>query len=498
MSLLYEIFILPIEIIYRAIYLGSLQFTHNYGLSILVLSCISAVAFIPLGRLAVGTQAREKKLQMIMAPQLARIRKESKGAERQRRINNLYKRYAYHPLLAVRSAFGVALQIPFLTGAYYMILGLTQLQGQPCLMIPDLSQPDGLLWGVNALPIVMTVVNIIATLTTPGLTRKDTLQAIIIAFFFLALLYNAASALLIFWTMNNVFFLLQNLRLPIRLPRFRKPGFAQGGMNTVMAATMRSVYSLSCAGLAILIFLYVPFQSYASDPNFFAAGPLDVLLGMVRYLSLTFFVVFVLWLWFPAKAKTIPAFVAFWALSLAFVNLFVLPGHFGALDGIRFLREAALTGPMSTFKDGLLPVLVALGLTALLFAFPKVRLQLPRVLSIAVFSLRKRHRHSHGHVHRRPYRTDAGRPLVHQRLPQGHGRLRLVPRHHLHGRRHGHEPAQHLRRPRLQPGGRQRPPRRDPGREHQQRLCRDAPQLRGPRLRRLHAQRPGVLQPGLL
>ena len=35
MSLLYEIFILPIEIIYRAIYLGSLQFTHNYGLSIL-------------------------------------------------------------------------------------------------------------------------------------------------------------------------------------------------------------------------------------------------------------------------------------------------------------------------------------------------------------------------------------------------------------------------------------------------------------------------------
>ena len=379
MSLLYEIFILPIEIIYRAIYLGSLQFTHNYGLSILVLSCISAVAFIPLGRLAVGTQAREKKLQMIMAPQLARIRKESKGAERQRRINNLYKRYAYHPLLAVRSAFGVALQIPFLTGAYYMILGLTQLQGQPCLMIPDLSQPDGLLWGVNALPIVMTVVNIIATLTTPGLTRKDTLQAIIIAFFFLALLYNAASALLIFWTMNNVFFLLQNLRLPIRLPRFRKPGFAQGGMNTVMAATMRSVYSLSCAGLAILIFLYVPFQSYASDPNFFAAGPLDVLLGMVRYLSLTFFVVFVLWLWFPAKAKTIPAFVAFWALSLAFVNLFVLPGHFGALDGIRFLREAALTGPMSTFKDGLLPVLVALGLTALLFAFPKVRLQLPRV-----------------------------------------------------------------------------------------------------------------------
>ena len=58
MSLLYEIFILPIEIIYRAIYLGSLQFTHNYGLSILILSCISAVAFIPLGRLSAGPRRR--------------------------------------------------------------------------------------------------------------------------------------------------------------------------------------------------------------------------------------------------------------------------------------------------------------------------------------------------------------------------------------------------------------------------------------------------------
>ena len=57
MSLLYEIFILPIEIIYRAIYLGSVQLTGNYGLSILVLSAVSAVAFIPLGRLAVGMQA---------------------------------------------------------------------------------------------------------------------------------------------------------------------------------------------------------------------------------------------------------------------------------------------------------------------------------------------------------------------------------------------------------------------------------------------------------
>ena len=104
MSLLYEIFILPIEIIYRAIYLGSVQLTGNYGLSILVLSAVSAVAFIPLGRLAVGMQAGEKKVQQIMAPQLARIRSESKGAERQRRINRLYRRYAYHPLLAIRSA----------------------------------------------------------------------------------------------------------------------------------------------------------------------------------------------------------------------------------------------------------------------------------------------------------------------------------------------------------------------------------------------------------
>lgn len=387
MSLLYEIFILPIEIIYRAIYLGSVQLTGNYGLSILVLSAVSAVAFIPLGRLAVGMQAGEKKVQQIMAPQLARIRSESKGAERQRRINRLYRRYAYHPLLAIRSAFGVALQIPFLTGAYYMILSLTQLQGQSFLCIADLSQPDGLLWGVNFLPILMTVVNITATFTTPGLSRKDRIQAVIIAFFFLLLLYGAASALLIFWTMNNVFFLLQNLHLPVKLPRFRKPAFAQGAMSTASASLLRSVYGLSCAGLAALLFLYVPFQTYASDPAFFASGPLDVLLGMVRYLSLTFFIVFVLWLWFPARGKAIPAFVAFWALCLAFVNVFVMPGDFGALDGTRFLDEARIGRPMRLFADALLPVLVALAAAAVAFAPARVRRALPGVLSIALFSL---------------------------------------------------------------------------------------------------------------
>ncbi len=387
MSLLYEIFILPIEIIYRAIYLGSVELTGNYGLSILVLSAVSAVAFIPLGRLAVGMQAGEKKIQQIMAPQIARIRSQSHGAERQRRIANLYRRYGYHPLMAIRSAFGVALQIPFLTGAYYMILGLSQLHGQPCLMIADLSRPDGLLWGVNALPIVMTAVNITATLTTPGLSRKDTLQAIIIAFFFLALLYNAASALLIFWTMNNVFFLLQNLRLPVHLPRFRRPVFAQGAMSTAMSATLRSVYGLSCAGLATLIFLYVPFQTYASEPVFFAVGPLDVLLGMVRYLSLTFFIVFVLWLWFPARCKALPAFMALLALCLAFVDVFLLPGNFGALDGTRFLQEARIGRPMGWLGDALLPLLVAAALSTALFALRPVCRQLPRVLSIALFSL---------------------------------------------------------------------------------------------------------------
>lgn len=54
-------------------------------------------------KMAEKFQIEEKNIQEILSPQLEEIKKNFNGAEQHRKIQRLYKRYAYHPALAVRS-----------------------------------------------------------------------------------------------------------------------------------------------------------------------------------------------------------------------------------------------------------------------------------------------------------------------------------------------------------------------------------------------------------
>ena len=82
--------------------------------------------------------------------------------------------------MSLRSAIGVLLQFPFLTAAYPMVSELTILKGQSFWFIKDLSLPDGLWGGVNALPIVMTLINFATVATEPNMRGKERVQAVVL------------------------------------------------------------------------------------------------------------------------------------------------------------------------------------------------------------------------------------------------------------------------------------------------------------------------------
>ena len=210
MSWLYACTIYPLQLFYKYVYLACIRMTGSYGLGLIGLSLCCAVAFVPLGRMAQNAKKREDLLQDMMQPQIDRIKAESTGAERQERIAKLYRRYGYHPLMSLRSAIGVLLQFPFLTAAYRMVSELTILKGQSFWFIKDLSLPDGLWGGVNALPIIMTLINFATVATAPNMRGKERVQAVVLALLFLWLLYGAPSALLVYWTCNNINYLVQN------------------------------------------------------------------------------------------------------------------------------------------------------------------------------------------------------------------------------------------------------------------------------------------------
>ena len=190
----------PLIEIYKALYLFAYNITGNYGLALILLSLFTFVVLYPFNKKAQQIQNKEHKIQAVLAPQIAALKKQYSGQEQYEQLQWLYQRYGYHPLYAIRSALGFVLQIPFLTAAYYLLSNLAEIQGVSWGFIPNLGAPDHLLGGINVLPFVMTLVTVIYAFVMPEISKKERLQTIGIGAFFLILLYAAPSALLIFWT----------------------------------------------------------------------------------------------------------------------------------------------------------------------------------------------------------------------------------------------------------------------------------------------------------
>ncbi len=251
----------PLIWLLKTVYLGIVGLCGSYGFSLLILSVVNSALMLWLGSLISRYPKREALVQSLMAPKLREIRSEPDAALRHAQTTELYKRYAYHPILALRSALPLLLQLPFLFAAYHALSNLPVLQGQSFTLFQDLSKPDALLYGINLLPILMTLVNIITALITPGFTVKDKLQAVAIAGLFFVLLYNAASALLIFWTMNNIIYLIKAI-VDIR-KKSAGVGFARERLSTYLEPTLAFL-----GQYFVLLSLFYLYQALALENGF--------------------------------------------------------------------------------------------------------------------------------------------------------------------------------------------------------------------------------------
>ena len=216
-DLLFNLTIGPLQFIYEIVYSGLFGLTHNYGWSLILLSFVTTFITVPLGQAVSVHIKKERLIESILDPQIKKIKSTSTGAEQSRRIRNLYERYAYNPLYSIRLAFGVLIQLPFLIGAYWMIAEHPSLNGVSFGPIADLSTPDQLLWGINLLPLIMTIANLGVVAISTQMPKRDRIQAVVVAGLFLILLYSAPSALLVYWTTNNVLLLIRTIAKKIQI-----------------------------------------------------------------------------------------------------------------------------------------------------------------------------------------------------------------------------------------------------------------------------------------
>ena len=155
-----------------------------------------------------------------------------------------------------RGSISLVLEIPFFMAAWQFFSGLQILRGVSFGPIQDLSQPDALLCicgvTIHVLPILMTLIHLVSGyIYTRGVSVKIRLLQYGMAAVFLVLLYQAPSALAVYWTLKTLFALVKNIV------------FSMAGRN-VLSQVKRTVckvriprkyVSLFCSLLGIAVFV---------------------------------------------------------------------------------------------------------------------------------------------------------------------------------------------------------------------------------------------------
>ena len=225
LNFLYMIFIYPVYMFVEFIFFMANNITDDYiGFSIVLLSVAVNVICLPIYNVAEGWQEKERNIQKKLKPKVNDIKAVFSGDERYMILSAYYRQNHYHPVYAMRGMFALLIQIPFFIAAYKLLSGLPMMNNASFWFLKDLSNPDGLLhfadMHINILPIVMTLINIIASVIySKGFGIKEKLQLYITAAVFLVLLYNSPSGLVFYWTLNNVFSLFKNIFYKIKLSK---------------------------------------------------------------------------------------------------------------------------------------------------------------------------------------------------------------------------------------------------------------------------------------
>jgi len=229
MNFLELIFIFPLRYLMNLVFEGSIAFTGNIGVSILILSIVVNTSLLPLYYLAERWQNREREIQKSMAPGLLAIKGQYQGEERYKRTAELYRTFNYHPVYSLRTSFGFLIQVPFFIAAYTLLSANPRLLGVQFLFLDNLGVADGIVaigtWTLNLMPLLMTAFNLLASYVyARDFTLREKVKLVLIAIVFLILLYNSASGLVLYWTLNNIYSLAKNLiHHPVRIREGAQP-----------------------------------------------------------------------------------------------------------------------------------------------------------------------------------------------------------------------------------------------------------------------------------
>jgi membrane protein insertase Oxa1/YidC/SpoIIIJ len=207
-QLLAALLLEPLLTIFQHVFLFWKDRSPTLGLALIAFSLTINLILAPIYGEMERSEAGKLVLRSKVRREVERMRKHFRGRERYFYIRTVYRHYKYSPLLAVLGSGSLVLQMLVFFTAYRYLRDQPQLVGVAFGSIPSLSEPDGLIWGINLLPFIMTGTNIAAVLVY---RQGQKLQGFVLAAVFLVLLYDSPAGLLVYWTTNNAISFLRNV-----------------------------------------------------------------------------------------------------------------------------------------------------------------------------------------------------------------------------------------------------------------------------------------------
>ncbi|MDQ8194954.1 membrane protein insertase YidC [Coraliomargarita sp. SDUM461004] len=200
----------------------------SWGWSIVIMTICIKLLFWPLTAKASKSQKRMAKIQGPMAEM-----KEKYKDNPQKIQQETLKLFKEHQVNPVAGCLPMLIQMPIFLGLFYMLRTASELRHEPFLWVNDLSLPDTQFeiggFPINILPMIMGVTMFLQMSMMPVSPTADPMQQKIfkfLPFIFLIFLYNFASGLVVYWTVQNILTIVQQKIINSRPDEELKPAVA--------------------------------------------------------------------------------------------------------------------------------------------------------------------------------------------------------------------------------------------------------------------------------
>ncbi|QMU55669.1 MAG: membrane protein insertase YidC [Candidatus Mycalebacterium zealandia] len=199
-------------------------FFDNYGVSIIVITVVFRLLFLPLSIKGMRSMKKMQKKMETLKPKLDALKEKFKDDKKRQNeeMMKLYSNHGINPLSSLGGCLPMLAQVPVFIALYYGLLYSIELRHSSFLWISDLSAAE-MLFDVpgtsvpfRILPLAMGVSWWFSTKLTPIAAAGDTaaMQAKIMQFMplvFTFVMWDFPSGLVLYWTASNVLSVAQQL-----------------------------------------------------------------------------------------------------------------------------------------------------------------------------------------------------------------------------------------------------------------------------------------------